>query len=133
MNKLALVLAAALMLSVPAFAQKADEQKKAPAIPANTFFKGQTSAQVLGKESLLGAKVSDKDGKTLGTVEDIIISGAQLEGLIIAVGSKKVGVRVGALTMTTTDGKLTIVMPAGTPEVLAAIAPYQRAHGAAKK
>ncbi|MDX2202012.1 MAG: hypothetical protein NW223_04635 [Hyphomicrobiaceae bacterium] len=131
MQKLAMALAIALALTVPALAQKAEEAKKT-ALPANTFFKGQTSAQVLGKESLLGAVVLGKDGKTLAKVEDIIVSGAQLEGLILAVGDKKVGVRIGALTLTTTEGKLKIVMPAGTSEMLAAVPAYQRAHAAKK-
>lgn len=139
MTKLALAAAAAFLLATPVLAQKVDEGKQADAkkaavaLPANTFFKGQTASQVLGKESLIGAKVLDKDSKPLGTVDDVILSGSQLEGLIISTGDKKVGVRVGALKMTTTDGKLTIVMPAGTPEVLKAVAPYQRAHAAAKK
>jgi sporulation protein YlmC with PRC-barrel domain len=132
MTKVALALAAALALTIPAaLAQKAEEPKKV-ALPANTFFKGQTSAQVLGKESLLGAPVLDKDGKTIAKVEDIILSGSQLEGLILSVGDKKVGVRIGALTLTTTEGKLKIVMQAGTPEVLAAVGAYQRAHTAKK-
>lgn len=126
-SKLAFV-AAALTLATPVLAQKASVS-----LPANTFFKGQTASQVLGKESLLGAKVLDKDNKVLGTVEDLIVSGSQLEGLIIGVEGKKVGVRTGALKMTTTDGKLTIVMPAGTPEIMKAVPAYQRAHAAGKK
>lgn len=131
MYKLALALAVALALTVPALAQKVDEQKKS-ALPANTFFKGQTSAQVLGKESLLGAAVLDKDGKTLAKVEDIILSGSQLEGLVLGVGAKKVGVRIGALSLTTVDGKLKIVMPAGTADILTAAPAYQRGNTAKK-
>lgn len=139
MTKLAFAVAAALLLATPVLAQKVDEgkqgdaKKAAVALPANTFFKGQTSSQVLGKESLIGAKVLDKDNKPLGTVDDVILAGSQLEGLIVNTGDKKVGIRMGALKMSTTDGKLTIVMPAGTAEILKAVAPYQRAHAAQKK
>lgn len=147
MHKLALVFVTALALATPALAQKVEEPKKAEetkkeetkkeeakkvALPGNTFFKGQTSAQVLAKDRLLGTRVLDKDNKPLGTVEDLIVSGTQLEGIILAVGDKKIGVRIGALKITTTDGTATIVMPAGTKEVLAAVGAYQRATAAKK-
>lgn len=132
MTRLLLAACAALVLVTPVLAQEA-AKPGAPALPANTFFKGQTSAQVLGKESLIGAKVMGKDNAALGTVDDVIISGAQLEGLIIATGDKKVGVRIGAAKMSTTDGKLTIAVPAVTPEMMKAMSSYQRAHNAAKK
>lgn len=128
MKTLAVAAAASLMLVTTALAQKATVS-----LPANTFFKGQTASQVLGKESLLGAKVLDKDNKPVGTVEDLILSGSQLEGLIIGVDGKKVGVRIGALKMTTSEGKLTVVMPAATPDIMKAVPAYQRARAAAKK
>lgn len=135
MKRLALAAFAALVLATPVLAQKTDDatKKAAVALPANTFFKGQTAAQVLGKESLIGAKVLDKDNKPLGTVDDIVLSGAQLEGLIVSAGDKKVGIRIGALKMTTTDGKLTIIMSAGTAEIMKAAPQYQRAHAVGKK
>jgi hypothetical protein len=75
MTRLLLAACAALAIVTPALAQEA-AKPGAPALPANTFFKGQTSAQVLGKESLIGAKVMGKDNAALGTVDDIIVSGA---------------------------------------------------------
>jgi hypothetical protein len=132
MTRLLLAASLALALVSPVLAQDA-AKPGAPALPANTFFKGQTSAQVLGKESLIGAKVAGKDNANLGTVDDVIVSGSQLEGLIISTGDKKVGVRIGAVKMTTTDGKLTIAMPAVTPDMMKSVGAYQRAHNAAKK
>lgn len=132
MTRLLLAACAALVLVTPVLAQDA-AKPGAAALPANTFFKGQTSSQVLGKESLIGAKVTGKDNAALGSVDDVIISGSQLEGLIISTGAKKVGVRIGAVKMTTTDGKLTLAVPAVTPDMMKAVAAYQRAHTAAKK
>ena len=132
MTRLLLAACAAFAIITPVLAQEA-AKPAAPALPANTFFKGQTSSQVLGKESLIGAKVTGKDNAAIGTVDDVIIAGSQLEGLIISSGDKKVGVRIGAVKMTTTEGKLTIAMPAVTPEMIKSVAAYQRAHGAAKK
>lgn len=137
MHKIALALAAALALATPVLAQKPEEPKKADDVkktsaPPNTFFKGQTSAQVLAKDRLLGAKVLDKDNKPLGTVEDLIVSGTQLEGIILAVGDKKIGVRIGALKITTVDGTATVVMPAGSPDILKAVGAYQRGTPAKK-
>ena len=132
MTRLLLAACVAFALVTPVLAQDA-AKPAATALPANTFFKGQTSAQVLGKESLIGAKVAGKDNANLGTVDDVIISGSQLEGLIISTGDKKVGVRIGAVKMTTTDGKLTVAIPAVTPDMLKSMAAYQRAHNAAKK
>jgi hypothetical protein len=132
MTRLLLAACAALAIVTPVLAQDA-AKPAAPALPANTFFKGQTSAQILGKESLIGAKVAGKDNAALGTVDDVIVSGSQLEGLIIAAGDKKVGVRIGAVKMTTTDGKLSIAVPAVTPDMLKSVGAYQRAHNAAKK
>ena len=132
MTRLLLAACAALAIVTPVLAQEA-AKPGTPALPANTFFKGQTSAQVLGKESLIGAKVVGKDNAALGTVDDIIISGAQLEGLIISTGSKKVGVRIGAVKVTTTDGKVSLAIPAVTPDMMKAIAAYQRGNTAAKK
>jgi len=132
MTRLLLAACAALAIVSPVLAQDA-AKPGATALPANTFFKGQTSAQILGKESLIGAKVAGKDNAALGTVDDVIVSGSQLEGLIISTGDKKVGVRIGAVKMTTTDGKLTIAIPAVTPDMMKSVAAYQRAHNAAKK
>ena len=77
MHKFALALLSRAALAVPALAQKKDEPKteaaKKVAIPTNTFFKGQTASQYLAKERLIGAKVVNKDGQTVGTIDDLIV------------------------------------------------------------
>ena len=137
----ALMLCAALAL--PAAAQKKEEPKKdAPkaAIPKDTFFKGQTASQYLAGEQLIGAKVTNKDGQTIGTITDLIVgAGEKIEGVVLGVGGflgvgeKKVGVRVAALKITRTDGKLAISLPVATKEMLSALEPYQRAGAAPAK
>jgi sporulation protein YlmC with PRC-barrel domain len=138
MQKLALALLLSAALAMPALAQKKDDPKKdaakSAAVPTNTFFKGQTPSQYLAKERLIGAKVVNKDGQTVGTIDDLIISqGGQIEGVVmgvgglLGVGSKQVGVRLGALKVTTGDGKVTITLPAATKEMLGAVPAYQKA------
>jgi sporulation protein YlmC with PRC-barrel domain len=137
MHKLALALVASLALTLPAQAQKKEEPKKETAkvaIPTNTFFKGQTSGQYLAKERLIGAKVLNKEGQTVGTIDDLIISqGGQIEGVVLGVGgllgvgAKQVGVRLGALKITTSGGTITITLPGATKEMLGAVPTYQKA------
>jgi sporulation protein YlmC with PRC-barrel domain len=140
MHRFALALLLSTALAVPAVAQKKDEPKKDAAkvaIPTNTFFKGQTSSQFLAGEQLIGAKVTNKDGQTIGTISDLIVSGERIEGVILGVGGflgvgeKKLGVRLGALRISRADGKIAITFPAATKEVLGAVDAYQRAGGAA--
>ena len=136
MHKFALALLLSGALALPALAQKKEEPKdaaKAAAIPTNTFFKGQTASQYLAEERLLGAKVINKDGQMVGTIDDLIISqGGQIEGVILGVGGllgvgqKQVGVRLSALKITTADGKITISLPSATKEMLGAVGAYQR-------
>lgn len=83
---LALLLSAAF--AVPALAQKKEEEPKKDAakvvIPTNTFFKGQTASQYLAREQLIGAKVVNKDGQPVGTIDDLIVgSGDKIEGVVL--------------------------------------------------
>jgi sporulation protein YlmC with PRC-barrel domain len=136
MHKLALALLASAALALPALAQKKEEPKKEAAkvaIPTNTFFKGLTASQYLASDRLVGAKVTNKDGQTVGTIDDLIVSaGGQIEGVVmgvggfLGVGEKKVGVRMGALKISTADGKATVSLPGATKEMLAAVPAYQR-------
>jgi sporulation protein YlmC with PRC-barrel domain len=137
MHKLALTLLVSAAFTVPALAQKKDDPKKdaakSAAIPTNTFFKGQTAGQYLAKERLIGAKVVNKDGQTVGSIDDLIISqGGQIEGVVmgvggfLGVGSKQVGVRLGALRITTSGGKVTVTLPTATKEMLGAVPAFQR-------
>jgi sporulation protein YlmC with PRC-barrel domain len=125
-------------LSLPALGQKKDEKKdaaKSVTIPTNTFFKGAQASQYLAKERLLGAKVVNKEGQTIGSIDDLILNtNNQVEGVIMSVGGwfmgvgdKKIGVRMGALRVTTAaDGKTTITLPIATKEMLNAVEAYKR-------
>jgi hypothetical protein len=140
MNRFALALLLSATLAVPALAQKKEEPKKDAAkvaIPINTFFKGQTASQYLAGEQLIGIKVLNKDGQTIGTISDLIVgSGDKIEGVILGVGGflgvgeKKIGVRLGALRISKADGKIAITFPGATKEMLGAVDAYQRAGGA---
>ncbi len=138
MHKLALALVVSAALAVPALAQKKDEPKTEAAkkveIPKNVFFKGQTANQYLAKDRLLGAKVVNKSGETVGTIDDLIVTqGGQIEGVVmgvggvLGVGAKQIGVRLSALKISTADGKFTVTLPDASKEMLGAVGAYQRA------
>ena len=143
MSRLVLALLISAALAAPAFAQKKEEPKKDAAkvvIPTNTFFKGQTATQYLAREQLIGAKVVNKDGQPVGTIDDLIVgSGDKIEGVVLGVGgvlgvgAKAIGVRLGALKVATTDGKVTVTFPAATKEMLGAVEAYQRRGAPAKR
>jgi hypothetical protein len=139
MHKLSLAFVIFSGLALPAFAQQ-KEAAKSPLIPTNTFFKGQTSSQYLARDQLIGAKVTNKDGQTVGTVDDLIIgSGDRIEGIVmgvggfLGVGAKQIGVRLAALKVSRSDGKLTVSLPVATKEMLGAVEAYQRGSAPAKK
>jgi hypothetical protein len=137
----ALLLTAALVLPVPAQTQDPPKPETAKAaIPPNTFFKGQTSSQYLAAEQLIGAKVTNKDGQTIGTISDLIVgSGDKIDGVILSVGGvlgvgdKKIGVRLGALKLLRADGKLAASLPGVSKEMLGAVPAYEKAGAALKK
>jgi hypothetical protein len=137
MTRLALALLLSAALALPALAQKKEEPRKEAAkkaaIPTNTFFKGQTSSQYLAGEQLIGVKVTNKDGQTIGTISDLIVgSGDRIEGVILGVGGflgvgeKKIGVRLGALKVSKAGGSIAITFPVATKEMLSAVEGYQR-------
>ena len=141
----ALLLTAALALPAPARiqAQTQDPPNKEtakPAIPSNTFFRGQTPSQYLAAEQLIGAKVTNKDGQTIGTISDLIVgSGDKIDGVILSVGGvlgvgdKKIGVRLSALKVSRTDGKLAVSLPSASKEILGAVPAYEKAGTTLKK
>jgi sporulation protein YlmC with PRC-barrel domain len=137
----ALLLTAALALPAPAHTQDPPKKETAKAaIPPNTFFKGQTSSQYLAAEQLIGAKVTNKDGQTIGTISDLIVgSGDKIDGVILSVGGvlgvgdKKIGVRLGALKLSRAEGKLTVSLPDASKEMLGAVPAYEKAGAALKK
>jgi sporulation protein YlmC with PRC-barrel domain len=139
MNKLlmSLLAAGAVAVTVPAIAQQPKGAAPAAAetkIPTGVFLAGKTSKQYLGRDSLIGAKVVNKEGLIIGDIEDLIINSDSnvIEGVIMGVGGflgageKKVGVRYAALQITRKDGKTTIALPQATKEVLAALKTYDR-------
>jgi hypothetical protein len=136
----ALLLTAALALPAPARTQEPPKEAAKAAIPPNTFFKGQTSSQYLAGEQLIGAKVTNKDGQTIGTISDLIVgSGDKIDGVILSVGGvlgvgeKKIGVRLGALKLSKAEGKLAVSLPSASKEILGAVPAYEKAGGALKK
>jgi PRC-barrel domain len=136
----ALLLTAALALPAPARTQEPPKEAAKAAIPPNTFFKGQTSSQYLAGEQLIGAKVTNKDGQTIGTISDLIVgSGDKIDGVILSVGGvlgvgeKKIGVRLGALKLSKAEGKLAVSLPSASKEILGAVPAYEKAGAALKK
>ena len=138
MHKLALALLVSAALAVPALAQKKDEPKTEAAkkveIPKNIFFKGQTASQYLAKERLLGAKVVNKNGETVGTIDDLIVDARRPDrrrghGRRRRPRRRREADRraPGALKISTADGKFTITLPDATKEMLGAVGAYQRA------
>jgi len=137
-------LAFAALLSTSALAQQtpppAPTAPSAPAaakvvVPTGVFFKGQTPAQYLGRDRLIGAKVTNAQGQIIGDIEDLIVDTRtnEVQGVVmgtggfLGAGEKKVGVRLAALRFETKDGVAVVSLPQATKEVLAALAPYQRA------
>lgn len=102
------------------------------AIP-QAFVRNQAPGQTLARDRLIGAKVHNREGTIIGDIEDLILSQTnQVVGIIMGVGGvagfgeKRVGVQYGALQFQQRDGKLHIVLPVATKEVLAAVPAYVR-------
>ena len=106
-------------------------QNSLPGTLRDIIFKGQTASQSLAGQQLIGTKVIGKDGVSIGAIDDLILRGNQVEGVIVGVGGflgvgeKKIGVQMRALKISTTDGKTTVSLPGATKEMLAAVPAYQ--------
>lgn len=129
---LSLAAAAALALTLPALAQDA-ATKSAVAIPKDTFFLGQAKGQHLARQWLIGQKVLNKEGQSIGEVLDLIVDDERkVDGVIVRIpgllgaADKNIGVQIKALKIETKDGKAIVSLPAATKEVLAEIKPYRR-------
>lgn len=127
----ALAAAAFAALAAPVFTAGARAEE---AIPANTFYKGQTATQYLAKDKLIGRNIVSPDGHVIGDIEDLIIGdNNQVEGVIIGiggflgVGEKKIGVHLDALKIEVVDGRVVARLPGATKEVLKAVPAYERA------
>ena len=126
-TRITLALAASIALALPALAETA--------LPPNTFIAAEAPVQYLAKDRLIGAKVKGPDGKIVGDIEDIILSGDhQVVGVIMGTGGffglfeKKVGVEVGAIQFDVTDGKIGATLSAATKDVLEAAPAFVRDH-----
>ncbi len=127
-----LLAAAALgVLAAPALTAGARAEE---AIPANTFYKGQTAQQYLAKDKLIGRNIVTPDGHVIGDIEDLIIADNNtVEGVIVGVGGflgmaeKKIGVQLSALKIEVVDGRVVARLPGATKEVLKAVPAYERA------
>ncbi len=91
--------------------------------------------QYLAKDRLIGAKVKGPDGKIIGDIEDIILSGDhQVVGVVMGTGGffglfeKKVGVEVGAIQFDVVDGKIGATLVTATKDVLEAAPAFVRDH-----
>ena len=134
MNKLALGLAAAALTFAGAAVAQEKAAKAPVVIPAGVFYKGQQANQILARDYLVGAKVKNDAGQIIGDIEDLILNDQnQVEGVIMGTGGflgaaeKKIGVRLSALKVSDTGGKVTVTLPAATKDVLKALEPYKRA------
>ena len=126
-TRIPLVLAASAALVFPAAAETA--------LPPNTFIAAEAPVQYLAKDRLIGAKVKGPDGKIVGDIEDIILSGDhQVVGVVMGTGGffglfeKKVGVEVGAIQFDVTDGKIGATLVTATKDVLDAAPAFVRDH-----
>lgn len=127
MKKTLLTVAAAVLTAAtaPAFAQDAAAPK--------TFIDAEAPVQYLAKDRLIGTKVKGPDGKIIGDIEDIILSGDhQVVGVVMGTGGffglfeKKVGVDIGAIQFDVTDGKIGATLPGATHDAIAAAPAFQR-------
>ena len=143
MNKYAanwLAAAALLGFATAAMAQDQKAPAGAPAaatakpvaIPDGVYLKRQAPGQFLGRDRLLGQYVKNRQGETIGQIEDIIFSGKNdVEGVIIGVGGflgvgeKRIGVAYEALSFTNKDGGSQISLNA-SKEQLAGVAAFER-------
>ncbi len=102
-----------------------------PAAVGQPYIAAEAPEQYLAKDRLITTKVKSPEGKIIGDIEDIILSGDhKVVGVIMGVGGyfgwfeKKVGIDVNALTFDVVDGKIEATLPTYTHENLAAAPEY---------
>ena len=123
------VLSVAVAVAFLAFPALADEV----VIDESVFLKTQGDGQYLARDLLLGLQIQNADGQIVGDVEDLILNADnQVEGIVMGTGGfagfgeKRIGVSLSALQIDNKDGKVTIVLPQATKEVLDALKPFVR-------
>lgn len=112
----------------------AQEGATAPAATtAQTYIAAESPGQYLARDRLITTKVKSPDGKIIGDIEDIILSGDhKVVGVIMGVGGyfgwfeKKVGVDINALNFDVVNGKIEATLPTYTHDNLAAAPEYAR-------
>ena len=123
------VLSVVVAVAFLAFPALADEV----VIDESVFLKTQGEGQYLARDLLLGLQIQNADGQIVGDVEDLILNADnQVEGIVMGTGGfagfgeKRIGVSLSALQIDNKDGKVTIVLPQATKEVLDALKPFVR-------
>jgi ElaB/YqjD/DUF883 family membrane-anchored ribosome-binding protein len=127
MTRGVLMLAAvATLWALPAFADPAGA-------PTDVFLATQGADQYLARDLVLFGKVQNADGQIIGDIEDLILNADnQVVGVVMGTGGfagfgeKRVAVRLSALHIKNEDGKVTIMLPEATKEVLDALPPFKR-------
>lgn len=121
-----------LLAAVAAVALSFSAQAETP-LPASTFIAEELPSQYLAKDRLIGTKVKGPDGKIIGDIEDVILSGDnQVIGVVMGTGGffglaeKKVGVEIGALQFDVTEGQISATLASGTKEVIDAAPEFKR-------
>ncbi len=102
--------------------------------PKALFFQTQTPFQHLASYRLLGTPIRDKSGKTIGDIEDLILStDNRIIGVIMGVGGalgfgeKKIAVRISALEIKRSKTQPHITLNVSAAELKAAPA-YKETH-----
>lgn len=123
----ALVATALLATSALTGAAAADEG-------GTTFVPAQTENQYLAKDHLIGAKVTGKEGKIIGDVEDLIVNDQnQVIGVVLGTGGyfgfaeKDVAVDLSSLKFEDKGGTMTVSLPDVTQETIDQAPAFQRA------
>lgn len=125
-TRAALAAAAAIALTVSAAAQTV--------VPEGTFIAEEAATQYLAKDRLIGTKVKGPDGKIIGDIEDVILTGdSQVIGVVMGTGGyfglfeKKVGVDINALQFDVNDaGAIVATLPEATQDVIDAAPAFKR-------
>ena len=129
-----LVALGVLVGSVPVLAQQKAKAPVAPAeIPKGVFIEQQPADAYLARDTVLFAKVRDSAGKIVGDVEDLVINDRnEVVGVVMGVGGflgageKRIAVRLSALQVEDKGGKITVILPGATKQVLAALPAFKR-------
>jgi hypothetical protein len=124
---------AALLLAITGASAAIAQDAAAPAAATLSYIAAEAPEQYLAKDRLITTKVKSPDGKIIGDIEDIILSGDhKVVGVVMGTGGyfgmfeKKVGVDIGALQFDVVDGKIEATLPSYTKDGLDAAPAYAR-------